>query len=142
VVPRCWKLPAAVLVAGLCGLAGWSVFKPWQAERLRFQAEEAVLAEKPLSTAMALLERSARLFDHPETARLAGEVELIKAHHEEGAERLWSAAADFEHAVARDPYRASTWILLENTYRELGRNDLALASRRSAAGTCPGLQGL
>ncbi len=140
VVPGRWKLPAAALVAVFCGLAGWAVFKPWQAERLRIQAEETVRASGRLTEAMGLLERSARLFDHPETARLAGEIELMKAHREAGGAGLWPAAADFEHAVAGNPYRASTWILLENTYRELGRNDLAQSSRRSAAATCPALK--
>lgn len=140
-VPVRWKLPALALAVGLCGWAGWKVFSPWQAERLRIRAAEMVLASQPLTAAQAVLERSSQLCDHPETARLSGEIELIQAHRGGGGSRLWSAAADFEHAVAGNPYRASTWLLLENAYQELGRDDLAQDARRRAAATSPGFKG-
>jgi len=141
-VPPRWRLPACALVlaAGLC--AGQSVWQRWQADRGFSQAQSLVRSGGSPLEALALLEDSVRHCDHPETARLSGLIEASLSGDRTGAEpRLFAAAADFERAVAQNPFRASTWSLLETTYRRLGREDLARAAHARGAAVCPSLRG-
>ena len=87
---------------------------------------------------MALLDRSARHRDHPETARLAGLIEASLAASGDLESRLRVAAKNFERTVAQNPFRASTWSMLEATYRRLGHEDLARAARARGAAALPG----
>jgi hypothetical protein len=139
-VPARWRLPACALVLAAGSWAGTAVWSRWQADRERAQAQALVLAAGPVPAALALLDRSGRHCDHPETARLSGLIEASLAGRRPGdAPRLLAAAADFERAVAQNPFRASTWSLLETTYRRLGREDLARAARARGAAAAPGL---
>jgi hypothetical protein len=129
-VPARWRLPACALAlaAGFC--AGQPVWQGWQADCGLSRARALVSSGGSPVEALALLEASARHRDHPETARLSGLIEASLSAGRPGDEpRLLAAAADFERAVAQDPFRDSTWSLLETTYRRLGRDDLADAAR-------------
>ena len=139
-VPARWRLPVCALVLAAGSWAGAAVWSRWQADRERAQAQALVQTAGPTSEALALLERSARHCDHPETARLSGLVEASLSGRRPGDEpRLLAAAADFERAVARNPFRTSTWSLLETTYRRLGREDLARGAHARGAAVAPGL---
>ena len=141
-VPARWRLPACALalVAGLC--AGQSVWQRWQADRGLSQAQALVRSGGSAEEALALLDTSARHCDHPETARLSGLIEASLSGEQPGeAPRLLAAAADFERAAAQNPFRASTWSLLETTYHRLGREDLARAAHARGAAACPSLRG-
>jgi len=138
-VPQRWRLPACALVLAAAGLGAGAVWQRWAAERLRVRAEAMARAEGPSDRALALLERSARRADHPETARLSGQIEAALARQTGAKERLLAAAADMESSAAQDPFRASTWTQLAALYQELGRDDLARQARQRGAATCPGL---
>ena len=132
-VPARWRLPVCALVLAAGSWAGIAVWSRWQADRERAQAQALVQAAGPSPEALALLERSARRCDHPETARLSGLIEAALSRGPGDEPRLLAAAADFERAVAQDPFRDSTWSLLETTYRRLGREDLARGARERGA---------
>jgi len=106
-VPARWRLPACMLVlaAGVC--AGQSVWQRWQADRGLSQAQVLVRSGGSATEALALLEASSRHCDHPETARLSGLIEASLSGDQPGAaSHLHAAAADFERAVAQNPFRA------------------------------------
>lgn len=140
-IPARWRLPGCVLVLAVTWGAGTAVWQRWQAERLRVEAEGILRSAGPSPSALDFLERSARLCGHPETARLSGQIEAALARQPGGKGRILAAAADLERAVAQNPYRASTWTMLETVYRQMGRGDLARAARRRGAASCPGLRG-
>ncbi len=130
--PR-WRVPACVAVLCLGAWAGTSLWQRWQADRLRSRAEAMVRASGPVPAALDLLGRSIRLCDHPEAERFAGLLEAALARQRVEPGRLLAAAVDLERSAAQDPYRASTWSLLEGLYRELGREDLARFARQRGA---------
>lgn len=146
-VPARWKLPACAAVLLLAAGAGFAVERHWRADRLRAAAGEllyeggrdgrqvprAGLAAETAQKALALLDRSAEVADHPETARLSAEVELMLGR-DQG--RLLAAAGHLERAAALNPYRASTFGALENLYRRLERPDLAADAVRRCGDLC------
>ncbi len=140
-VPARWKLPACLLVLGVAGVACRFLWLRWDADLLRARAVEEARAGAPAERVMALLERSRQVSEHPETTRLAAEVELRLAQSDPRPERLLlSAAEHLQSSVRLDPYRASTWRALEGVYAQLGRPDLAREARLAGAATCPGLR--
>jgi hypothetical protein len=138
-VPARWRLPACAAVLAAASWAGAGLWSRWQAERERVRAEVLIQERGPDQEALALLGLSARRCDHPETARLSG---LLQAALSGGSDetRLQAAVADFERAAAQNPFRASTWSLLESVYRRLGREDLARAARHRGAAALPALR--
>ncbi|MDD5628460.1 MAG: hypothetical protein PHU21_05315, partial [Elusimicrobia bacterium] len=135
------RLPLCALVLAVGAWAGGGLWQRWQADRERAQAQALVESSGPSPRALALLERSARRVDHPETARLAGLIEASLAGDQPvDAARLRAAAADFERAARRNPFRASTWSMLEIIYRRSGREDLARSARARGAAFCPSLR--
>lgn len=146
-VPARWKLPGCAAAMLLAAAGGLAVERHWRAERLRARAAEllyeggrdgrpvprAALRPETAEKALALLEKSAEVADHPETARLAAGVELMLGR-EQG--RLLAAAAHLERAATLNPYRASTYGALENLYRRLERPDLAADAARRCGDLC------
>lgn len=139
--PRRAAAALAALVLAAAG-AAWAA-NNWHADRLRALALQS-LREGALSAAPRagrLLAESEALRPHPEAARLRAELALSGARGGRTDRRLEQAAGDLERAVALDPYRASSWTLLEDVYRRLGRPDAALRVRERGARTCPALRG-
>lgn len=107
---------AALLVVGAVGLA---VSRVWRADRLRAGAVAALNVQgADLAAARERLERSARLFPHPETERLLAELAVADAATPGSplarqAAGLEEAAARLRRAMALDPYRRSNRELLE-----------------------------
>ena len=139
-VPARWRLAGCLLVLAASGWAGDGLWQRWQADRERAQGEELVRSSGPGPAALELLERSARRCDHPETARLSGLIEAALAKEPGGAGRLSAAVADMERAAAQNPFRPSTWTMLEALYRQIGREDLARDARRRGAAALPSLR--
>ena len=105
-VPSRWKLPACLLVLGVAGVACRFLWLRWDAELLRASAVEEARAGASAERVMALLERSRQVSEHPETTRLAAEVELRLAQSDPRPERwLLSAAEHLQSSVRLDPYR-------------------------------------
>lgn len=134
-IPARWRLPACALVLAATAWGGTGMWARWEAERLRVRAQE------PSQEALDVLALSARRCDHPETARLSGDIEAELSRRPGEEARLLAAAAHFERAAAQNPFRASTWSLLENTYRRLGREDMAGSARQRGAAALPALRG-
>lgn len=146
-VPARYKLPlcAAVLVAAFA--VGAAVTKHWRADRLRAQAVEllyegrrdgrliprANVTPEAARQALALLDRSSAIADHPDAARLSAELELMLGQ-DQGS--LLAAAERLERAALLNPYRASTFRALEGLYRRLERPDLAEDARRRCGDLC------
>jgi tetratricopeptide (TPR) repeat protein len=146
-VPARWKLPACAAALLLAAAGGFAVERHWRADRLRAAASELlyegsrdgrlvprpVLEAETARKALELLESSAEIADHPETARLSAEVELLLGR-DQG--RLLAAAGHLERAAALNPYRPSTYGALENLYRRLERPDLAEDAVRRCGALC------
>lgn len=135
-VPARWKLPLAVLVLAAAGSAAKMVSTQWRADRLLASAAAAVLNRKDGASeeqALRLLDLSFEAAPHPDTARLAGEINLSLARRqapEASMGRLLEAAAHLEASARLNPYRGTTWLLLEDVYGRMGRPDLARRARR------------
>lgn len=131
-------LAAIIVVAAACAV--W-VERGWRAARLRASAIERLATGAAPADAEPILAASETLRPHPEAARLRAEIALLRASAgDDPSRRLTEAAADLERSVAQDPYRASSWGLLEAVYRRLGRAAAATDARRRGALTCPSLR--
>jgi len=139
-VPPRWRLGACLLVLAAGGWAAGSLWQRWQADRWLARAQVLVRSAGPVPEVMTLLERSSRLCDHPETARLEGLVEAGLSRRPGASYRLRAAVAAMERAARQNPYRASTWSMLAAMYQELGRADLARGALERGAATCPALR--
>ena len=134
------RLPA--LAVALCAALASSywVAGNWAADRLRAQAFVESPRPEPASEVLRLLALSEEIRPHPEAARARAQLELSLAAGPGDARRLEAAAGDLERAVSLDPYRASNWTMLEETYRRLGRPADAVRARARGARTCPSLR--
>lgn len=114
------RRPAMMLAAAMVvGAVGLAVSRVWRADRLRAVASSS-LADPgaDLAAARERLERSGRLFPHPETERLLAELAVADAAAPGAppaaqAASLDEAAARLRRACALDPYRRSNRELLE-----------------------------
>jgi hypothetical protein len=114
------RRPAMMLAAAMVvGAVGLAVSRVWRADRLRAGAAASLAAPgADLASARERLERSARLFPHPETERLLAELAIAGAAAPGAAPAaqaasLDEAAARLRRASALDPYRRSNRELLE-----------------------------
>lgn len=133
-VPARRKAPALGALAAAAVAACVWLANGWRADALRARASFAA-SESRFDEADALLARSESVRPHPEAARLRAEIARVRALGGGGdpAPALTLAAAELEKAVALDPYRASSWAMLEDCYRRLGREDDARAARARGA---------
>lgn len=114
-----YKLPILVLIAILAfPLAAWAL-DGWRADRLRASA-----LAKSYSTGLEVdiekeLSVSEELRPHPEAARLRAE--LMLARKDLDPALINRAVFHLERAVSMDPYRLSSWRMLEDVYARMGR---------------------
>ncbi len=141
-VPSGRKAPAVILAASLAMLGVYRVGGDWAADRLRarvFAPGSDLSAEQ----AQRLLASSEDLRPHPDAARGRAELELAAAAYAasraDETAHLAAAAGHLERAASLDPYRASTWHMLEASYRRLGRPSDAEDARARGARTLPAL---
>lgn len=135
------KLPGAAFVLALAGLAAAWTRGNWRADQLRAAAAERLSSGGSADAAESSLAASEALRPHPEAAR--SRALLLLARAGQGGDFLHvEAASHLERAVAMDPYRASNWVLLEQTYSRLGRPADAAAVHARGARTCPTLRGV
>lgn len=133
------KLPALALTLCVALAAAYWVGGNWAADRLRAAAFAPGRPEPPDALLRDLTE-SEKIRPHPEAARARAELELAAAAGPDAPRRLEAAAEDLERAVSLDPFRASSWTLLEDVYRRLGRPEDAARARARGARTCPALR--
>jgi hypothetical protein len=142
-VPARWKPPLCALVLAAAAAAAGAVSIQWRAERLRVSASALLLGQPGAGAeeeALRLLDRSFEAAPHPDAARLSAEIELRLARLEEepagAAGRLLAAAERLERSAQLNPYRATTWLILEDVYRRMGRQDLARRARAACGPLC------
>lgn len=137
------KLSAAAAALAAAALAGVWVERNWRADRLRAAAVDQLVSreERGLSAAESELAASEELRPHPEAARLRAEIAMSRAARgNDPPRRLREAAAQLERAVSLDPYRTSSWRMLDAVYRRLGRGEDAAGARERGARACPSLR--
>lgn len=127
------RLPLLAGLALAAGIGAAWLGAGWRADRLRVRAIADLSDRRDPAGAEAALIRSERARPHPEAARMRAELALARGAAAE-------AIVHLERAAAMDPYRASTWTRLEETYRRAGRLDEAARTRARGARTCPALR--
>jgi hypothetical protein len=130
------KIPALGLTLALAGAAAYWTAGNWAADRLRSRVLANAAALTP-DRAESLLASSEEIRPHPEAARVRAELALAAASSAPSGGFLEAAAGHLERAVALDPYRASSWAMLVDADRRLGRGAAADDAGRRAARFAP-----
>ncbi len=114
-VPSSRRPILILLVLGVAGGSSALIWRGWTADRLRASAMHELGKETPdLNLVEEKLAASERIAQHPEAARLRGELLLARAGSAPTPAELDAAAAHLERAVALNPFRATSKVMLEN----------------------------
>jgi hypothetical protein len=134
-----------VVVAGVTGtLVALGLAIPawarWQSSRQQAIAFENIKEGADPIGVIARLDQASSWSANPEADHLAAEVELGSGALGSRKQRLQVSVIHLERSVALNPYWASSWTLLAQTYAELNQGDLARATLKRGAAYCSTLR--